>query len=178
LFLKLYLNNHASNSHLFHPFIYPFISFHLPFHLPFHLLYYTLSSSFVTHPTRSPPITPRSPPKRNWITGSKMDYRALSTLYYTKYYAADKASTLSSCPHAPIMLPLCPHYTKDYIETGLPPLIYPLLYQGTTNASTLSSCPHNSHYPPITPNLSAALYHQYRPRTTGIYYHVFLTLFL
>jgi len=107
-----------------------------------------------------------------------MDYRALSTLYYTKYYAADKASTLSSCPHAPIMLPLCPHYTKDYIETGLPPLIYPLLYQGTTNASTLSSCPHNSHYPPITPNLSAALYHQYRPRTTGIYYHVFLTLFL
>lgn len=59
----------------------------------------------------TPPITPRSPPDRNWITGSKMDYRAhiyplydpISTLYYTKGprmlnqgldNAADNASTL------------------------------------------------------------------------------------
>ena len=26
--------------------------------------------------TQHAPITPRSPPNRNWITGSKMDYRA------------------------------------------------------------------------------------------------------
>ena len=73
-FLKLYLNNHASNSHFFPPFIYPFI-------YPFIFR--------VVHPTR---FKHTKVPRR--AIYRKLDYRArnglpgliwtISTLYYTK----------------------------------------------------------------------------------------------